>query len=331
MFSDEFRRRLALGKYSNWAVDLTEQQLEALIWMVGEYAARSYIALNLLDEHKGEFGAHDLAYARGRHALESLADFVAGRRRPDLETWSARVRDVERRTMALTEDEWSSRRHAPPAMLAESPIPPGQRKRRLLAVAFCRRVWHLFRDDRFRRAVEVAELYADGLATDGELAAAREALEAAAGPQGGDWRTLGKGVFETTAGEPWAGGSAGAAATNVGLAAAGLAEPPSSPDEAAWSAYCDGESAEEAVQCDLVRDVFGNPFRPVAFDPRWRSADVVALARGIYDERAFDRLPILADALEEAGCDDADILAHCRGQGEHVRGCWVVDLVLEKE
>jgi hypothetical protein len=80
----------------------------------------------------------------------------------------------------------------------------------------------------------------------------------------------------------------------------------------------------------LIRDLFGNPFRPVAFDPRWRTADTVGLARGIYDERAFDRLPLLADALMDAGCADEQVLGHCRSEGPHVRGCWVVDLVLGK-
>jgi len=81
---------------------------------------------------------------------------------------------------------------------------------------------------------------------------------------------------------------------------------------------------------NLLRDIFGNPFRSVTVDPRWQSEIVVALATGIYAERAFDRMPILADALEEAGCDHPDILTHCRGDGPHVRGCWVVDLVLGK-
>jgi hypothetical protein len=80
----------------------------------------------------------------------------------------------------------------------------------------------------------------------------------------------------------------------------------------------------------ILRCIFGNPFRPVAFADSWRSETVVALASGIYAEWAFDRLHILADALEEAGCDHPDILAHCRGPGPHVRGCWVVDLVLGK-
>jgi hypothetical protein len=80
----------------------------------------------------------------------------------------------------------------------------------------------------------------------------------------------------------------------------------------------------------VLREVVGNPFRPVAFDPRWLTADVVGLARGIYDHRAFDRLPLLADALMDAGCDNDDVLSHCRSGGSHVRGCWVVDLALGK-
>jgi hypothetical protein len=83
--------------------------------------------------------------------------------------------------------------------------------------------------------------------------------------------------------------------------------------------------------CNLVRDIFGNPFRPVAFDPRWRSESTVSLARTAYDTRNFTLLPILADALEEAGCDHPDVLTHCRDpNGVHVRGCWVVDGVLGK-
>ena len=81
----------------------------------------------------------------------------------------------------------------------------------------------------------------------------------------------------------------------------------------------------------LMRDIVGNPFRPVTLDPRWLTPNVVALAQTIYDERAFERMPILADALMDAGCDSADVLEHCRKGGEHVRGCWVVDLLLGKE
>lgn len=93
------------------------------------------------------------------------------------------------------------------------------------------------------------------------------------------------------------------------------------------------ESGWEAVlgpMSDFLRDIHGNPFRPTAAHSEWRTEAVVALATGIYAERAFDRLPVLADALEDAGCADPQVLEHCRGAGLHVRGCWVVDMVLGK-
>ncbi len=86
--------------------------------------------------------------------------------------------------------------------------------------------------------------------------------------------------------------------------------------------------AEVAAQADLLRDIFGNPFRSAEFKLEWLTSDVLALARGIYNESAFDRMPILADALQDAGCDDLDLLDHCREPGNHVRGCWVIDRLL---
>jgi hypothetical protein len=88
---------------------------------------------------------------------------------------------------------------------------------------------------------------------------------------------------------------------------------------------------EQAEQAGLMRDIFGNPFRPVRLDPRWQTTAVVALARTIYEERRFQDMPVLADALEETGCIDEAILRHCREPGEHVRGCWLLDLVLGKK
>jgi hypothetical protein len=80
------------------------------------------------------------------------------------------------------------------------------------------------------------------------------------------------------------------------------------------------------------RDVVGNLFRPISFDPAWLTETVVALARSIYEANAFDRMPILADALEEAGCDAVEVLIHCRNPNQtHVRGCWVVDSVLGRK
>jgi hypothetical protein len=80
----------------------------------------------------------------------------------------------------------------------------------------------------------------------------------------------------------------------------------------------------------LLRDIFGNPYRPATIDPAWRTPDVISLTRAIEEDRAFNRMPILGDALEEAGCDNIDILRHCRLETGHVRGCWVVDALLGK-
>ncbi|MBP3959652.1 hypothetical protein J8F10_30775 [Gemmata sp. G18] len=89
--------------------------------------------------------------------------------------------------------------------------------------------------------------------------------------------------------------------------------------------------AEEQSQIGLLRDIFGNPFRLVNFSPDWRTSTAVALASQMYESRDFSAMPILADALQDAECDNDDILNHCRQPGEHVRGCWVVDLLFGKE
>lgn len=82
----------------------------------------------------------------------------------------------------------------------------------------------------------------------------------------------------------------------------------------------------------VLRDICGNPFHPVAFSPDWRTSTAVAIAQQMYESRDFSPMPLLADALEDAGCDNADILEHCRdAKVPHVRGCWAVDQVLGKE
>jgi hypothetical protein len=80
----------------------------------------------------------------------------------------------------------------------------------------------------------------------------------------------------------------------------------------------------------LFHDIFGNSFRQLTANSAWLTSTVLALATGIYEEKAFDRMPIIADALQDASCDNEDILTHCRGPGPHTRGCWVVDLVLNE-
>jgi len=86
-------------------------------------------------------------------------------------------------------------------------------------------------------------------------------------------------------------------------------------------------------QINLLHDIFGNPFskEPAKVEPGWLTTNVKGLATKIYQEKEFDNMPILADALEDAGCTNQEMLNHCRGKHEHVRGCWVLDLILQKE
>jgi hypothetical protein len=101
-----------------------------------------------------------------------------------------------------------------------------------------------------------------------------------------------------------------------------------------WNAAQATADGSQGWQSDLLRDIIDNPFRPIPLNTSWlawNDGTVGKLTEGIYDERAFDRLPVLADALEEAGCIDADILSHCRCARPHVRGCWAIDLLLAKQ
>jgi hypothetical protein len=235
----------------------------------------------------------------------------------------------------MTEAQWL-RCDEPGPMLAPLRDSEGWRKLRLFRVACCRRIWSLLVDPHSRAAVEAAERFADGASGAAELRAAADlALKAA--------NTLGVGAAR--AHDPghafWvaaqvAHGATGGPLTSLGVAnhaavAAGAAAYRVGGGLAAERA---ARSAEQAAQCRLLRDLLGNPFEAVlSADAAWLVRDGAAarnLAEAIYEERAFDRLPILADALEDAGCADAAVLGHCRGGGEHVRGCWVVDLLLGK-
>jgi hypothetical protein len=218
----------------------------------------------------------------------------------------------------MTEAEWLAGTE-PEKMLAFLRVIRAQaseRKLRLFACACCRRIWRLLSDDRSRKAVMTAERFADGLATRQQLRAARAyAADAYAFAQGG----------------PYYAPAAHAACARAAAARA--------IDEVVEAARCAAthpatRNTEETAQAALLRDLFGNPFGHVTLNPAWlswNSGTVARLAQAIYDERRFADLPILADALEEAGCDSADVLAHCRSGGEHVRGCWVVDLLLGRE
>lgn len=205
------------------------------------------------------------------------------------------------------------------------------RKRRLFALACVRRSLEMLTDPRSVRAVVVAERYADGSASEEERATAEAAAFEAHAEMRENRLTGGDLVPWTWQGEQMT--RAAALLVSHGLyyaedVADYVRRALSVPD---WR----GEHAEEAVQCRLLRDIVGlwPPLLPPV-EPLWLAAHdgaVVRLAQAVYDEQAFDLLPILADALEDAGCTDARLLDHCRQPGEHVRGCWVIDWLLAKQ
>jgi hypothetical protein len=178
------------------------------------------------------------------------------------------------------------------------------RKLRLFACGCCRRNWEQL-GETSHQVVELAERYADGKALAAELEAARQGIRA-----------------------------------HHQFASGAVAWPPG-PNPVPFARYAalwaNGHrrrsvswKAGRAVQAALLRDILGNPFRPVAIDPAWLRPTVVQLAQVLYDSRNFADLPILADALEESGCTSQELLDHLRGPGPHALGCWVLDLVLGK-
>jgi len=187
---------------------------------------------------------------------------------------------------------------------------PSARKFRLFSVGCCRHSAAVMSHPANRRCLEVAERYADGLASEEER---RKSLRAA---------SFAAAINALVGADPAR--EAAHVAGDVPFYAANAVEARGGDREPV-------RRAEAAALCELLRDVVGNPFRPPRLDPAWRTGVAVGLAEAIYEERAFDRLPILADALEEAGCGDVAIQAHLRGPGPHVRGCWALDLALNKE
>jgi hypothetical protein len=184
------------------------------------------------------------------------------------------------------------------------------RKQRLVAVAACRSFGPLVSRKAVRTSLDIAERFADGEGTAAQRAAAWERADEAASELDNQ---------------------KGSVAEAVALAC----EEPDLFDLVVVYDVLDCAPPTDRAKfrelfADLLRDIFGNPFRPVAFDPAWRTSTAVALAQQMYDSRDFGVMPILGDALQDAGCEHADVLDHCRGPGPHVRGCWVVDLVLGK-
>jgi hypothetical protein len=225
----------------------------------------------------------------------------------------------------MTEAEWLACDDPRPMAAVVEPS-ASDRKVRLFGCACCRRVRHLY-DAEGHRAVEVAERLADQLATNAERRVAALAISGRAGCGG---PALVVGVEARHAGVRGAECAADDHARHLTgpspTYAMGLVALQQHQAE-----YRRVVALERAANVPALRDIFGNPFRPVTFSPEWRTDTAIALARQMYDSRDFSAMPILADALQDAACDNEDILAHCRCDGPHVRGCWVVDLVLGKE
>ena len=225
------------------------------------------------------------------------------------------------------------------------------RKRGLFACACCRRVWPLL-EKANRTAIKVAEQFSDGEASEQE----RDSAKMTGWEASRKFRTSPFGVegliaYSTAFAMSDAAPSYAAGAA---LCAAGIdcSSDVSQNYESIAAVCASGSTAYEAIrsgsvankksawervdqqeriaQSQLLRDIFGNLFRSRSVEECWITPSVRSIAHFIYKGRAFDRLPILADALEEAGCTNADDLLHCRQPGEHVRGCWVIDLVLGK-
>lgn len=213
------------------------------------------------------------------------------------------------------------------------------RRMRLFVSACCRRVWDLLPEEAARQIVELSEAYADDEATEVELQAAYNS------PDFTDLDVLDKGIQSEVKVH------LSACVVDALRSARSLALPTEGIDSylivqntsrdrsrdfiRSSHNYQIGRSpgsddAEFGVKENLLRDIFGNPFQPVSFSPEWRTDTTMSLARTMYQSRDFSAMPILADALEDAGCTDADILDHLRGPDFHVRGCWVIDPILCK-
>jgi hypothetical protein len=241
----------------------------------------------------------------------------------------------------MTEEQWMACTDAL-RMLSTLRGKVCERKIRLFACGCGRLVWEHLSDPRCRVAVETAEQFADLLVDATTLKIAEDAAWEAYHTVWTSFHqivvgTRGKLRKHVKAALPEVGAVQVAvrAATAKQAAFFVIREYESHIDDEylavaiMWAEYAFEERYQE--RHELIRCIFGNPFSPVRVDPAWLTPTVVQFTQAIYEDRSFERLPILADALEEAGCTDADILAHCRRPGEHVRGCWVVDLLLGKQ
>ena len=214
------------------------------------------------------------------------------------------------------------------------------RRLRLFATACFREIAHHFRDERSVQAVEVAEQFVDGAVGKTEVKLAVQSAISRLRDVGTDIdsttptdlvmiRLSALAALDVCRTDAYEAATRAAAKTGRVEAFASVL-----PLADSFIDRSDVFAARLAVakknQCEFLRDIFGNPFRDVPPIRNLPTQSAMALARSIYEQRTFDHLPVLADALEEGGCTNADILSHCRSPGPHLRGCWALDLLLGK-
>jgi hypothetical protein len=226
----------------------------------------------------------------------------------------------------MNEPEWLTSVNSNDLLLYLGRQQVPEKRLRLLAAAFCRSIWDLLTDERSRNAVLVAERAGEGLADRAELLAA--------------WRSAWGAIRDDRCFGERAAARAASVGSPVFTAHAATEAARARGREQARGVRCgrvevkkQGTAAERHRQCDLIRCLLGNPFRKVALDLAWltwNGGAAAAMARRIAEERRFADLPVLADALEDAGCADSDVLTHCRGPAPHAHGCWVLDLLVGK-
>jgi hypothetical protein len=262
----------------------------------------------------------------------------------------------------MTEAEWLGCLH-PKELLECIHERASRRKIRLFAVALCRRALRSLAEvslgeERLLQALAVAEQFADRQASSQDVRRAREAVRAVLVEEVSNVALDPLSDFAYTAFFATAPSFADPTVLRVAMERAAVADAFAETwkgwlrrgqyrrnksylrsganfrraiNVAIWDTFVEQASQQ---QCVWLRDLFGNPFRPATIHSsclRWNDRSIPKLAQSIYKDHAFDRLPVLGDALEEAGCTNADILSHCRQPEEHFRGCWVVDLILGKK
>lgn len=263
----------------------------------------------------------------------------------------------------MTEQDWL-KCDDPQPMLDFIANSATERKLRLFAVACCRRIWSkitgpqvlaghrflvqmgaedfsdLITPDCGKKAIEIAERYADRMASDEELQAIHEAVHqlsftseyhAATHPTGvgtgnTDYLLMAIGDSANAAAHASSFIERSSYVSNDCASAAAYFR--CGPDDPVPEPKLD--AIEQGHQAVLLREIIGNPFHQISFDSAWLTFDVVQIAKGAYEDNAFERLPILADALQDAGCETEEILSHLRNNGPHVKGCWALDLIVGK-